>query len=607
MAQIFDRLESRKIVCIEGDRRIGKSSLLFQLCHQFRGSEGEPRFHFSYIDLQQFRDGLTAELFWQQMADTLARFAGGAGPTEGARDSLEAAGKRVRELGRRAVLLLDEFDLVAVRPDFDADFYASLHSLCERYPITVLATTRFPLRALSQVGGLPGLSLATHFDCVHLGPLDEREAKELIGMSAERTGISLNPYADWIIQAAGLRPFYLQMACAAAFDVLSENPGANLSEDEAERRFLQEALPHCRYQFSTLWPAEQEVLNEVAQGGQPASLHPEIRSRLILDGYLTEGQLGLQVSSRMLQVFLTRRPEPEGETPGLRPRQRLSSGSSIAQHVIREVVTSDAMGYLCHTEDQRAGGQAALRVIDSSALGGVLDTELLVDQARQAGSLSHPAIAAPYDVSCLGGLVLIAVRWLPGNCVRDLLGTGPREWWQLVRWLASACEGLAAAHREGMVHRNLKPSNLFVRTDGKVQILDFGVPRHHQLMRSLSLGGALSSLQPDAVQYLSPEQACAEPADHRSDLFSVGVILHEGLTGRSPFLRASVGDTLRAILNDDPPMIQLEEENASREVNEVVLKLLEKRPSLRYQNAKSLAADLQKLFKSRKHSRLWFR
>jgi Tol biopolymer transport system component/tRNA A-37 threonylcarbamoyl transferase component Bud32 len=216
-------------------------------------------------------------------------------------------------------------------------------------------------------------------------------------------------------------------------------------------------------------------------------------------------------------------------------------------------------------------------------------------EARAAGSLAHPNILAVHDVgTCAAGPYIVA-ELLSGSTLRERFGAAPLPLKTAVRYTIQLALGLAAAHERGVVHRDIKPENLFVTNDGGLKILDFGLAKltgaaaPEAQLQAVAVGTRISAVL-GTVEYMSPEQVRGRAVDHRSDIFSAGIILYEMLAGKWPFQRATPIETGTAILNDDPPDLPAQ---VSLEVDRIVRRCLEKSPERRYQSAKDLALDLE--------------
>jgi Tol biopolymer transport system component len=245
------------------------------------------------------------------------------------------------------------------------------------------------------------------------------------------------------------------------------------------------------------------------------------------------------------------------------------------------------MGRVFAGRDLKLDREVAIKILIP---GSHHDEELLrfEQEARAAGSLNHPNVLAVYDIgSWQGGPYIVSER-LKGTTLRQRLPGKPLSLKRALDYAVQLAQGLAAAHERGVVHRDLKPENLFITEEGRLKILDFGIaklvrPQAARTPRATETGTILGT-----VGYMSPEQVRGEPADHRSDLFSAGVVLHEMLSGTQPFERGSAAETSAAILSEEPPDLPV-----PPQLDRIVRRCLEKDPGHRYQSAKDLAFDLE--------------
>lgn len=210
-------------------------------------------------------------------------------------------------------------------------------------------------------------------------------------------------------------------------------------------------------------------------------------------------------------------------------------------------------------------------------------------EAKAAGRLNHPNIVTIYDVGKSGDIAYIAMEFLQGCELRDLMrenGVMPVE--QVLDYVAQVALGLAYAHEHGIVHRDVKPSNIMVIRDGHVKITDFGIARMASSAVRTQTGMVLGS-----PKYMSPEQVLGKMIDQRSDIFSLGVMLYEMLTGEAPFSGENVNAIMFQTLNAVPVPSSSLNSNVPDMLNFIVTKALAKGVDDRYQNAKDLAADLR--------------
>src|SRR5512135_2444842 len=210
-------------------------------------------------------------------------------------------------------------------------------------------------------------------------------------------------------------------------------------------------------------------------------------------------------------------------------------------------------------------------------------------EAKAAGRLSHPNIVTIFDVGRTGDVAYIAMEFLQGRELRDILNDDkllPVE--QVIDIVAQVAMGLDYAHEHGVVHRDIKPSNIMVSRDGHVKITDFGIARMASAGVRTQTGMVLGS-----PKYMSPEQVMGKLTDQRSEVFSLGVMLYEMLTGRPPFLGENVNAIMYQTLNATPPQPSSLNPVVPDMLNFIVAKALAKKMDERYQNAAEFADDLR--------------
>jgi eukaryotic-like serine/threonine-protein kinase len=265
----------------------------------------------------------------------------------------------------------------------------------------------------------------------------------------------------------------------------------------------------------------------------------------------------------------------------------LTAGKRIGPYEIVGPLGTGGMGEVYRARDTRLGRDVAIKILPTAIANEPTRLRRFEQEARTTGMLNHPNILAVFDVGQHEGLPYLVTELLEGATLRDAFPVSRRAAIDYARQIAV---GLAAAHAKGVTHRDLKPENVFVTKDGRVKILDFGLAKvevstsDDDMTRSAATtpGAVLGT-----VGYMSPEQARGQTADHRSDIFSFGAILHEMVSGQRAFHRDSSVETMHAIIKDDPaPLSDLALERIAR-------RCLEKSPELRFQSASDLAFALE--------------
>jgi len=220
------------------------------------------------------------------------------------------------------------------------------------------------------------------------------------------------------------------------------------------------------------------------------------------------------------------------------------------------------MGEVYRARDTRLGREVAIKILPATAREDPERLRRIEQEARAAGALSHPNILAIFDVGVHNGAPYIVSELLEGETLRERLQRGSLPRRRAIEHATQIAYGLAAAHEKGIVHRDLKPENVFLTEDGRVKILDFGLAKRDSAFELFE--GDTQSMDPlrtapgsllGTVGYMSPEQVRGQPADSRSDIFALGAILHEMLTGARAFRGDSPVETMNAILKEDPPAL----------------------------------------------------
>jgi eukaryotic-like serine/threonine-protein kinase len=267
----------------------------------------------------------------------------------------------------------------------------------------------------------------------------------------------------------------------------------------------------------------------------------------------------------------------------------LTSGTKIGPYEIVAPIGAGGMGEVYRARDTRLGREVAIKVLPASFASDPERLRRFEQEARATGMLNHPNILAVFDVGTHQGSPYLVTELLEGQTLREELPTPRRKALDYARQIAA---GLAAAHAKGVTHRDLKPDNLYITNDGRVKILDFGLAKVAAVESDSDAtvtGGTTPGIAMGTVGYMSPEQARGQVADHRSDIFSFGVVLYEMLSGQRAFHRDSTMDTLSAILKEDPPAL------ADAALEPVVRRCLEKSPDQRFQSASDLGFAIQAL------------
>ncbi len=281
----------------------------------------------------------------------------------------------------------------------------------------------------------------------------------------------------------------------------------------------------------------------------------------------------------------------------------LPSGTRLGPYEIVQAIGSGGMGDVYRARDSRLDRDVAVKVLPERFARDAEANMRFEREAKAVAALTHPNILAIHDYGSDGGAAYSVTELLEGETLRRRIIEGPIPWRKAIEIGAAIADGLAAAHAKGIIHRDLKPENIFLTTDGRVKILDFGIA---QLVRQeqppegidpTTMPTAPMKTDPYSVVgtagYMAPEQLRGEPTDATTDIFSLGALLYEMATGRPAFIRATVIDSLSAILAETPDVFAVSERLIPYELARVIHRCLEKKRAERFQSARDLAFALR--------------
>ncbi len=292
-------------------------------------------------------------------------------------------------------------------------------------------------------------------------------------------------------------------------------------------------------------------------------------------------------------------------------------GKIISHYRIEEKLGQGGMGIVYRAVDTRLHRTVALKMLLPELSADPSLRKRLANEARAASALNHPVVATVHDFDEAGDCMFIVYEYVEGNTLRDVMNQKPLS---LSEWLAMSiqiAEGLACAHDAGVVHRDLKPENVMLSADGRIKILDFGLAKIHRPIaggtaasqdRTLASVTAVTGTVIGTINYMSPEQLEAQSVDYRSDIFSFGIVLYEGATGRHPFIGSTPLSTIGNILKAEPASLSASSPLSGAgpaksgllpaDFQRVTDKCLRKQRAERYQSTHDLVVDLQALYRS---------
>jgi tetratricopeptide (TPR) repeat protein/predicted Ser/Thr protein kinase len=273
----------------------------------------------------------------------------------------------------------------------------------------------------------------------------------------------------------------------------------------------------------------------------------------------------------------------------------------LLQYQIVEKIGAGGMGEVWRAMDTRLQREVALKLLLPERAGDPGRRERFLREARSASSLNHPNIVTIYEIDSDQGVDFIAMELVRGRTLQELLRVGKLPPAIAVAYGIEICGALVKAHASGIVHRDLKPGNIMITTDGHVKVVDFGLAKHNRPETEPdSADGTQTSplteigMTIGTLAYMSPEQALGDAVDGRSDIFSLGVVLYQALSGVRPFEGATRPEIMRCLLRDDPALVRTLAPSVPEPLSGIVQKCLAKRREDRYSSAGELLADLSR-------------
>jgi serine/threonine protein kinase/dipeptidyl aminopeptidase/acylaminoacyl peptidase len=286
----------------------------------------------------------------------------------------------------------------------------------------------------------------------------------------------------------------------------------------------------------------------------------------------------------------------------------MNPGTKLGRYEIRSKIGEGGMGEVYLAEDTRLHRKVALKILPADLAANTDRMRRFEQEATAAAALNHPNIAHIYEIGEADGLHFIAMEFIDGQTLRQLIHSGHADLGKLLRYLQHAAEGLAKAHAGGIVHRDLKPDNVMVTRDGHAKVLDFGLAKLLEPQRTSGTGSSdiATAILPQhskpgmilgTLGYMSPEQAQGkiDEIDHRSDIFSFGCIVYEAITRRKAFEGKDTIDSLNRIIREQPTPIGTIAADAPADLQRIVRRCLAKDPEERYQTIKDVAIEIKEV------------
>src|SRR4030066_728584 len=254
-------------------------------------------------------------------------------------------------------------------------------------------------------------------------------------------------------------------------------------------------------------------------------------------------------------------------------------GKTISHYKILDKLGEGGMGVVYKAQDTKLDRTVALKFLPPHVASNPEEKQRFFQEARSASALNHPNITVIYEIDEADAQVYIAMEYIEGKTLNKLIEKEPLALKKVLDIAIQACDGLAAAHKKGMVHRDIKSDNIMVTSEGQVKITDFGLAKFRGQDRITQLGTTLGT-----AAFMSPEQASGEEVDQRSDIFSFGVVLYEMLTSKLPFGGEHHSAIIYSILNEEPQPLARFNNKVPPQIERIISKALAKDKEERYQH-----------------------
>ena len=281
----------------------------------------------------------------------------------------------------------------------------------------------------------------------------------------------------------------------------------------------------------------------------------------------------------------------------------LNLGQKLGPYEIVSPIGAGGMGEVYRARDTRLDREVAIKVLPESFASDADRLRRFEQEARTVAALNHPNILGVYDIGQHQGSPYMVCELLDGETLREKMREGAMPQRRAIEYASQIAEGLAAAHDKGIVHRDLKPENVFVTRDGRVKILDFGLAKlaRTEESRAVAVDGATATVAAQTMPgmvlgtagYMAPEQVRGKEVDARADIFALGAMLYEMLSGQRAFKGESSIETMNAILKEDPPELQTDTLKISPGLERIVRRCLEKEPARRFHSARDVGFALE--------------
>lgn len=616
---LYSAIVTRQCRSLVGERKMGKSSLLTYICHPetMRRYEIDPVHQMIfYFDLEGMGSA-GPEDFWIEVLEAIsARLP--EGDLQAAFTRLIDSGeirfmavrrllRRTRDAGYDIALCFDEFESIASNPRFETDFYGELRSLAGELGLTYITASK---RSLYDVTFQHSDTLSSPFFNIFselpLGLFHEEEAREMMAAISVRSGTGLcKDEIDVAIDLAGLHPFFLQIAGFHLFN--TPGYGRLRSPEEflqVRKRFLAEAEDHYRYMFNQLNPTLQTALTHLE-----GATEPSLRA-LAFRALVYEKDEHFKPFCTTFKEFIDRkRAERQsegltitqsGETPISTTNTDLT-GKTLGGYRVVCPIGQGGMAEVYKGYHAALDRTVALKILSQRFSADVDFNERFQREATAVARLHHPNIVQIYDFGTVDKITYMVMEYISGPTlkerIRELRSKGKAiEQYEMIAITRAVAAAIDHAHQNGLIHRDVKPANIMLRQDELSRLTPGHRENHYAVLTDFGVVKMLQDIQFTATgmtlgtpDYMAPEQASGGEITPATDIYALGVVVYEMLTGQLPFSADTPLGVLLKHVSDPPPSVRILVPTLSAEMDHVVMKALAKSPNDRFTSASDLA------------------